>query len=387
MLEEPTFEFGSAGIYVHVPFCLRKCLYCDFVSYPAVPDEMNAYFKALVREIQIVADQLSQVSVTSAYLGGGTPSALPTAMLCGILSHIRAAFNLDSHAEISAEINPGTLEAVDLAAVAAAGVNRLSIGVQSLDDGLLQRLGRVHTAGEAVDSIRAARAAGFQNINIDLMFGLPGQSLSDLRQTVDRVIELAPEHISCYSLIVEPTTPLAKQLEKRELELPDEDLELAMYEWVMARLHAAGYEHYEISSWARPGYRSRHNELYWRNEWYRGLGPAAHSHWDRQRWANAPTVKAYSQALDQGVLPVVERCQLSADDEMDETMIMGLRLLEGVSEERFRTRYGRGLEATYGPEIVRLVRLGLVEYGSSLRLTRKGLLIANQVFAAFLRSP
>jgi len=382
-----TFEPVRAGVYVHVPFCLRKCLYCDFVSYPALPDEMDAYFTALIREIEIVAAELSNVPVTSVYLGGGTPSVLPIATLCSIVGHIGSAFHLEPHAEISVEINPGTLQETDLEAMVAAGINRLSIGMQSLDDGLLKRLGRVHTAQEAVKCMRAARAAGFANINIDLMFGLPGQSMNHFRQTLDCAIELAPDHISCYSLIVEPTTPLAKQLEEERLSLPDEETELAMYEWAMARLHDAGYNHYEISSWARPGYRCRHNELYWRNGWYRGLGPAAHSHWDGQRWANEPTVEAYCQAIDRGVLPVAERFPLSADDEMDETMFMGLRLLEGVSEETFRARFGRGLKATYGREIERLVRLGLVEYDHGVRLTRKGLFIANQVFAAFLRSP
>ncbi|MGI6609379.1 MAG: radical SAM family heme chaperone HemW [Limnochordia bacterium] len=387
MPERPTPMPGAgAGIYVHVPFCLRKCCYCDFVSYPACTEEMQTYFEALAREIETVAREMLQVPVTSIFVGGGTPSVLPCAMLCSILRQILSMFKHSPDVEVSVEVNPGTVNATSLAAIRAAGANRLSIGVQSLDSRLLELLGRLHTAQDAVTSVLAARSAGFTNISIDLMFGLPEQAMPHFRQTLEQVLELTPDHVSCYSLIVEPSTPLATLLRENKLSLPDEETELAMYEWAIERLRSAGYEQYEISNWSRPGHRCQHNEIYWRNEWYRGLGPAAHSHWGGQRWANTSDVEAYSRGLEQGLLPIAERRQLSPDDEMDETMIMGLRLLEGVSDGRFRSRFGRGLRSVYGDEIARLVRLGLVEYDTSVRLTRRGLLFGNQVFAAFLRS-
>lgn len=378
----------QAGLYIHVPFCVRKCHYCDFNSYVAGDALVALYLEALIKELEYYNTfaPAAGLSYATIYVGGGTPTVLLPSDLALLVQRASAQAGAEQWLEVTVEANPGTVSTAGLAELRAAGANRLSLGAQSFDAGLLQVLGRIHTAHDIAASVRSAREAGFANINLDLMFALPGQTLPQWQDTVERALRLAPEHISCYSLIVEDGTPFGALQASGKLNLPAEDDEVAMYEWAMERLARAGYQHYEISSFARPGYRCRHNELYWRNEWYLGLGPGAHSHWAGERFANEPLPATYCRMLAQGQPPVVTRHQLSLAEQMDETLMMSMRLLEGITEERFRGRFGRRLDEEYPSEISRLVQLGLVSYdGRVLRLSRRGLLLGNQVFAAFLR--
>lgn len=384
---------AGAGLYVHVPFCLRKCFYCDFNSYVAKDAGLAAYLQAVEKEMALYAHDpaVAAAAFRSIFVGGGTPTVLPTDSLVRVVRQALALARLGDGevTEVTVEANPGTVQPTMLSALRASGVNRLSLGVQSLDDGLLRVIGRVHSAAEARQAYAMARDAGFANINIDLMFALPGQQPDQWQNTVEQVLEWQPEHISCYSLIIEDGTPFGDWYAAGRLSLPGEECEAGMYEWVIDRLQAAGYEHYEISNFARPGCHCIHNEIYWHNEWYLGVGPGAHSHWGGRRFANERAPAKYNAMLAADVgaqLPIVEMQSLNLDDQMDETLMMGLRLLAGVSEERFCERFHCSMRDVYGNQIASLVRQGLVSYnGQVLRLTKRGLLVANRVFAEFLR--
>ncbi len=382
----PASALGT-GLYVHVPFCMRKCLYCDFNSYAASSDQISAYVEALLAEIRLYAglNEFQNVSFTTLFIGGGTPTLLPVSDLERII-RVASSLSVQPPEEISIEANPGTVSPDSLQALRRMGINRLSLGVQSFDGRLLQVLGRVHTADEAVAAVDWARRAGFANINLDLMFALPGQSLQQWQATLAAALDLWPEHISCYSLIIEEGTPFGQMYDKGLLPLPGEDLEAEMFEYAVRQLKAAGYEHYEISNFARPGYRCKHNQIYWRCAPYLGLGCGAHSYWGGERRANAAKPAEYRRLALQGRLPIVERQVLTKDEQMDESMMLGLRMLEGVSAKGFRRRFGLQLTDVYGPQIQRLQASGLVHWDSDrLSLTPRGLLLGNQVFAAFLR--
>ncbi|MBN1641412.1 MAG: radical SAM family heme chaperone HemW [Anaerolineae bacterium] len=385
----------AIGLYVHVPFCRHKCAYCDFVSYAGL-ESLHAPYLAAVREEMAWARAAvveAGARAGTLYVGGGTPTVLPAEDLAALIGAARASFGLDADAEVTVEANPGTVSQATLRALRAAGVNRLSLGVQSFHDHVLGLLGRVHDAAEARDAVRAARDAGIENLSLDLMFGLPGQTMSGWREDVRQALALAPAHLSLYALTVEAGTPLAAWIDAGTLPAPDEDLAAEMYEWAEGALGQAGLVHYEISNWALPGCACRHNLVYWRNEPYLGLGAGAHSWWDGVRRANLPDPRAYVDAIRAGRAPVAEQERIDRALEMGETMMMGLRLLEeGVSMARFEARYGLPLEEVYGAEIAHLVARGLLERAPAgaperIRLTERGHLLGNQVFAAFLPDP
>jgi oxygen-independent coproporphyrinogen III oxidase len=373
----------SAGLYVHIPFCRAKCAYCDFNSFAGLEPLYSQYVRAVAREMETVAP----ATLRSVYLGGGTPTVLPLSDLAQILEAVQGGRSLAPAAEVSIEANPGTVDAASLSGLVALGVNRLSLGIQSFDDAELRLLGRIHTAAEALEAFRTARDAGFRNISLDLIFGLPGQSLASWRASLHRALDLAPEHLSLYALSVEPRTPLAGGIERGELPIPDPDLAADMYELAEEACAAAGYFHYEISNWARQGdLRCEHNLVYWRNEDYIGLGAGAHS-WARgQRWANVASPPEYTALLSRGASPVASEEAIPPELEMGETMMMGLRLVdEGVTFEGFRRRFGADLRQWYAVEIEELDRLGLLEIGDGrVRLSPRGRLLANQVFYRFL---
>ncbi|MGQ9666125.1 MAG: radical SAM family heme chaperone HemW [Anaerolineae bacterium] len=329
------------------------------------------------------ADQLPPQTV---YIGGGTPSILPIPLLERILQALRWAFPLPAEAEISLEANPGTVDRRGLRRLRALGINRLSIGVQSFLDSELRLLGRIHTAEEARQAFRWAREAGFDNLNIDLIFGLPRQSLGDWMQSLEEALDLAPQHISLYALSVEEGTPLAEMIERGKLPALDDDQMADMYIYAGERLEQAGYLHYEISNWALPGWMCRHNLGTWRNEPYLGFGAAAHSHLGRRRWWNVRDPQTYMARIEAGLSPTDGEEALSEEMDMAETMILGLRLVqEGVEVERFRRRYGRTPAEAYPDVLTRLAAQGLIEISSErIRLTRHGRLLGNQVFAQFL---
>ena len=375
-------------MYVHVPFCVKKCYYCDFNSYSLDRSDVVSYLEAAARESALLAAEASVRGAVfdTLFIGGGTPTCLSGKDLKALVRRVYEAFAFAPGAEATCEANPGSSNEEKFESLLEAGINRLSIGVQSLDDALLQRIGRVHDRKEALRSFAAARRAGFANVNVDLMFALPGQSLATWQETLKQIADLRPDHISCYSLIVEEGTPFGDAHARGKLTLPGEDAELEMYEWAIEFLTACGYEHYEISNFALSGKRSRHNQIYWRNESYLGIGPGAHGYWDGVRYSNLRLPGEYAARLSAGALPRAEERRIGRDEAMDDTMIFGLRLLEGVEKRRFRERFRVEIGDVYAGEIERLRSLGLIEETPThVRLSRRGLPIANQVFAEFLR--
>jgi len=320
------------------------------------------------------------------YFGGGTPSLLPLPLLAEILAACRASFEVPPNAEISLEANPETISAAYLEGLHNLGVNRLSLGVQSAHQSELVFLRRRHTFADAVQSVRLARVAGFDNVNIDLIYGVPGQTMTAWQETVARALEMQPEHISMYCLTVEERTTLAVWIRRGAVPAPDDDLAADMVLWADECLAAAGLMRYEISNWARPGFHCRHNLTYWRNAPYLGFGAGAHSSFDGRRFANIAHPRQYIQCISDGNSPVAESEEISPELEMDETMMLGLRLVEGVSSTRFEARFGVTIAQVYGGELEKLGRQGLIEVDEQgVRLTRRGWLLGNRVFAAFLR--
>ena len=377
---------ASLALYLHIPFCIRKCHYCDFVSYPGrSPEQMAAYCRALGKEIALAAEIWQPGPAATVYIGGGTPTLLPASDLEHLLAAADSCCGRQPGAEVTVEANPGTIEAGQLQALASAGVNRLSLGVQAFDDDLLQAMGRIHRCPAIYQAYDLARRAGFSNINLDLIFGLPGQTLDDWRATLKAALALQPEHIAAYGLQVEEGTPWGKLAAAAALPRPGEELELAMYQEARALLAAAGYRQYEISNFARRGCECRHNLTYWLNRPYLGLGAAAASYWQGRRWQNHSDLERYGNALARNQLPRAEIETLTLYQEMAETMFMGLRLLAGIDLEAFRQRFAVDARDIYARELQKLCQAGLVEIKDGcLRLTEKGLPLANEVFVAFV---
>lgn len=376
-------------LYIHIPFCVEKCGYCAFVSAKPRPGEIENYHELLLREMRLaVADHESGPPLDSIYFGGGTPSLMQPRQVSRIIDLAAELFSLSPRAEITLEANPGTIGRERLQDFRAAGVNRLSLGVQSFDDVLLRRLGRVHDAAQARHAFREARLAGFGNIGIDLIHALPGQTLPGWREELRNALALMPEHISVYGLTVEEGTPFALRYPEESTEIPDQDRSAEMFETADTVLVEAGFEHYEIANYARVGYRSRHNSGYWRRDGYLGLGVAAHSLLCREhgyRFSNHDTLAEYGRELAAGRLPRRDQHLLTLEDAMAEFMFLGLRLADGVLAENFEREFGSPLRSVYGAVIDELLRIGLLQQEQgALRLTRRGLLLSNQVFARFL---
>ena len=373
------------GVYVHIPFCIAKCAYCDFNSYPGCESLFAPYLRALRTEARLLRQRVERDCKTL-YFGGGTPTVLPNGELAALVIELRGTFAVPPDGEVTVEANPGTVTEEGLRRLRKAGVNRISLGVQSFDDTELRLLGRIHSAADAIRAVRDARAAGFDNLNLDLILGLPGQSMQRWQENVRRALELAPQHLSLYALTIEEGTPLADQVLSGTLPAPDDDLAAEMYEWAAEVLAKAGYEHYEISNWARPGYECRHNLIYWYNRPYIGLGAGAHSWWGGERWHNLARPEEYIAALKGGHLPIAGREAIPRALEMGETMMMGLRLLrEGVSFARFARRFGVSPAEAYADALARLIGAGLLECdGKRVRLARHKWLLGNLAFAAFL---
>lgn len=384
------------GLYLHIPFCARKCPYCDFNTYAGLDELHGAYVDALCREIRLWAPRVQDRVVRTIFLGGGTPTLLAPAQLGRILDEARAALRVAPDAEVTSEANPGTVDRETFAALRASGVNRLSIGVQSFQAAELDFLGRIHGTEDVARAFASARDAGFDNVSLDFMFGLPGQPDEAWADSLDRAIALGPEHLSLYSLIVEPGTPLYDQVHRGQVPAPDDDRAAAQYEHAMRRLAEAGYRHYEVSNWAREGRTCAHNLVYWRNRDYLGVGAGAHGHLRRapwpegeradRRWGNRRPVPGYLRDLAAPRLPVASHEDLTPRQAMGETMMLGLRLLqEGVTEEGFRRLHGRSLDGAFGDRMARLQGAGLLARDArGVRLTARGLMVGNRVFGAFL---
>lgn len=418
-------------LYIHIPFCVRKCNYCDFLSFPAGKEVMERYVRALEEEIRRTGETVygqngrpgetvygqngrpeetvygqygrpeeavygragggktevrpgSAPKISTVFVGGGTPSVLEPEQIRSLFSCLRESFLLEADAEISMEANPGTLNREKLSVCREAGINRLSLGLQSADDGLLQTLGRIHTWEQFLYNYQDARQAGFRNINIDLMSSLPGQSLENYVKTLETVTALEPEHISSYSLILEEGTPFFASEEIRR-QLPDENTDREMYEKTKEILHEKGYERYEISNYAKPGFACRHNLGYWDEVPYLGLGLGASSYYKNARFSNETDIRTY---MENPFVPFLGRNDYECCDEksrMEDYMIFGLRKMAGVSLSRFEKEFGTAAEEIYGGVIGRYVGMGfLVLEGDRLRLTDAGIDVSNRIFEDFL---
>ncbi|MHB8946673.1 MAG: radical SAM family heme chaperone HemW, partial [Bacillota bacterium] len=348
-------------------------------------DLIRPYLAAVRREADRRAPELAGRTIEGVYFGGGTPTTLAPRDLAGLLEHMSARYAVDSRAEVTIEANPGTVDVARLKDLRAAGFNRLSLGAQAFQDPLLTRLGRAHDAAAIGAALAAARAAGFTDLNLDLIYGLPGQSADDWRATLRAAIALGPEHIAAYALKVEPGTPFHRDQAAGRLDLPGEDAEAAMYEEARETLALAGYEQYELSNWARPGHRSRHNLLYWHNQDYAGLGAAAWSHLGTRRRGNLRDVAEYVRLVEAGTDPVGEVEELDQRRAAGEAAFLALRLLDGLSLAEFAAEHGRSLEELFPGAIGRVTAAGLAALeGDRLCLTGRGLLLANQVFQEFV---
>lgn len=384
------------ALFVFIPFCKVKCTYCDFNVYAHLSRWMGPYADAVATEIQNSKSTIPSSSVArSIYFGGGTPSLLPVASIEKIL---RACGSLlPPNLEITLEVNPGSADENKLRALRALGVNRLSIGVQAFDDITLRRLNRGHTVADTLETFERARRAGFDNINFDLIYGLPLQTLADWRATLACALALAPEHLSQYALQVEEGTGLAHQIKRGKYPMPDSDWVAEMYELAEEMLDAAGYEQYEISNWAKRSQRaeiknqnptdsispfqSRHNLTYWHNEPYLGFGAGAHSCFGGERFWNAASPLEYIQRIERGASVVAGRERISRELEMAETMILGLRLNEGIVFAKFTERYGEDARTRYARPLSESRELGLIEWSDErVRLTPRGRLLSNEVF-------
>jgi oxygen-independent coproporphyrinogen-3 oxidase len=404
------------SLYVHIPFCIAKCRYCDFNSYAGLESLIPAYAQALLREAEMWSAACQGWRVETLFFGGGTPSLMPLAELERVLEGLRRHIGLTPDAEVSLEVNPGTVDKPYLSRLREMGVNRLSIGVQSFRDDELAFLGRIHSAEEARSAYRATRSAGFDNVSLDLIFGLPGQTVDRWLENLDEAIGLGPEHLSLYPLTVEEGTPLARDVASGRTPAPDPDLQAELYLRGAERLTPAGYEQYEISNWARAGRRCRHNLTYWHNGFWLGLGAGAHSHMPRDqepgtrnqepgpgepcyRFAAEASPRRYIELVNEtwkqwsreGTLAVGNMRQVTfreEDDpsrELSDTLVLGLRLSEGVSLRELRHRFGQAALEGHAVAFEEAISLGLLErLDGRLRLTARGRLLANEVFVRLL---
>lgn len=375
---------NSISLYIHIPFCLRKCRYCDFLSAARPREEQERYVRALIREIQSQLECPSGTPADTVFFGGGTPSILSGEQIGRIMEALRERFDILPDAEISLEMNPGTADPGKILEFKKAGINRLSMGVQSMHDEELRLLGRIHTVREAKEAFDAARAAGFDNINIDLMSALPGQSFESWEESLRLAAEWKPEHISAYSLIIEPGTPFCDLYEAGKLaSLPDEETDRKMYHYTREFLARHGYARYEISNYALPGRECRHNSGYWTGHPYLGLGAGAASYVNGTRFSNIADINSYTEALSRPVRTDIRT--LTQEEKMEEFMFLGLRMTAGVSAAVFQERFGRTLEEVYGSLIRRHIAQGLLEETEEgFCLTEKGTDVSNYVMSDYL---
>ncbi len=401
------------GLYLHIPFCAQKCPYCDFNTYAGMEDHIQATVAALCQEMERWQTPLRARSIDTIFLGGGTPTLLTGEQLAQLFETVHRRFQVAPTCEITSEANPGTVDRAKFEILRSLGVNRLSIGVQSFQPDELAFLGRIHDTEDVHKAFAAARAAGFENINLDFIFGLPGQPLEKWCNTLEEAIALGTEHLSLYSLIVEPNTPLHHWVATGKVNAPDDDIAATHYEYAMQRLAEAGYIQYEISNWAKPSskgtappamsaigeqtpfFASQHNLVYWRNQEYLGIGPGAHSHlWSRtaegatrrRRWGNRKAVPGYVKRIQQGASVEESSEEIEPRMAMGETMMLGLRLLqEGVPLGQFQAMHGVTLQAVFAQELAQLEEWGLIEQDAArIRLSSRGVLLGNQVFSYFL---
>lgn len=369
------------GLYIHIPFCEQKCFYCDFASYSGKAKFVGDYLRTLTKEIKI---KTKGKVFDTIFIGGGTPSFLSKEELQLLAESLKDVV-LEDGCEFSMECNPGNLTREKAEVIKEMGVNRLSIGLQSSNDSILLDIGRIHTFKEFKDNFLMLRGLGFENINVDLIYGLPNENMHILNETLKQVTELSPEHISCYSLIIEEFTPFYYKHQKNQLNLPDEETEREMNALIINTLKNHGYERYEISNYAKPGYECRHNIRYWEGRDYVGCGAAAHEYVDGERQENIRTIEGYIRSMDEKSTAAVRDHINLRDEDIEEYIFMGMRLQKGIDKNKFYERFQVSLDSIYGDQIKKYVKEGLLlDSPSNLRFTEKGIEFSNHVLSDFL---
>lgn len=387
----------NIGIYVHIPFCKKKCEYCDFKSFVGKENMIDQYMKWVNYELKSIGEGNrldyennldNLIIVKTIYIGGGTPSILPPKYISDILNTIKDNYTIDNkNLEVTIEVNPGTVNEEKLTKYKECGVNRLSIGLQATQNEVLNTLGRIHTYNDFLDTFNAAKKIGFNNINVDLMIGIPGQTLEDVQESIEEIIKLSPEHISTYSLIIEEGTPFFNKLAENKITLPDEEIERQMYWLVKRKLEEAGYIHYEISNFAKKGYESKHNLACWNQEEYVGVGAAAHSYTNNVRYSNVCEIEEYINNYENNneTNNFIFHEKQTKDSKMKEFMLLGLRKIKGIQVQEFKNRFGENPIYLYRKELDKLVSENLLEIdGDTIKLTEKGLDLANLVWEEFV---
>ena len=373
----------ASSVYIHIPFCATKCYYCAFNTYTFHKEQAKAYLTALRTEMELYASETDPLQTV--FIGGGTPSILSANALTQLFTDIHQHFQITSDTEITVECNPGTVDNEKLHVMKDNGVNRLSFGLQAMQDETLKQLGRIHTLAEFLESYRLAREGGFENINIDLIFALPDQTMEMWHHTLNEVIALEPDHISAYNLVMEETTPFYEWWQAGELHLPSEDTEADMFQYTIETLTAHGYEHYEICNFARPKRAAKHNLVYWDNQPCIGLGTGAWGYVNGTRYSNIRGIAPYIAELSQRNKPIADTEHLTGHAEKAETLMLALRKREGISLNVYQNRFGEDIEVAFGHTLKKWLDLKLLERTTThLRLTPRGLFLANEVFVELM---
>ena len=374
------------GLYIHIPFCVTKCKYCDFNSFKIDLNEKIKYLNYLGEEMKLYKEEIKNREIDSVFVGGGTPSILNENEINILFEKIKENFNIKSNAEITMECNPGTLTLNKLKVMKKSGVNRLSIGLQAVQNHHLKYIGRIHTFEEFEKNYHDAKQMGFDNINIDLMYALPNQSREDWMESLEKVVKLNPTHISAYSLILEENTELFKMYERDEFNLLDENTDIEMYEYTIDSLKSHGYNQYEISNYAKDNFECKHNVLYWKCEEYVGIGASASGYFNGIRYNNICELDNYEKMILEGEKPIEWEEKLSIKDEIEESIFLGLRMNEGIQISDFKEKYNFDFEKEYRNEIEKLSKMELIEIDNNLmKLTQKGREISNSVFVEFIK--
>lgn len=373
------------SLYIHIPFCISKCYYCDFSSFSNMNHRVDDYINSLINELNLYKERLKEYSIKTIFIGGGTPSSIAPKHIYNILQFIHKNFNTDKLIEVTIEANPGTLDKEKVKLYKEAGINRVSMGVQTLDNELLKSIGRIHDVEDFYRSYETLRKGDIKNINVDLIFGLPNQTIDNVISSLEKVIELGVEHISYYGLILEEGTRLHKLYKEGKLSLPDEDTERLMYHKATEYLISHGYNHYEISNYALPNFECKHNLVYWDVEPYLGVGLSSHSNMENKRFFNTSNINIYIENLNKKVIPIENEEIIDKDTEIEEFCILGLRKISGIDKTQFKNRFGIEIEKIYQDTIDKHIKNGLILNDDNyIRLTKQGLDLSNLVEVDFL---
>ncbi|MBM5596735.1 oxygen-independent coproporphyrinogen III oxidase [Listeria seeligeri] len=376
---------NTSAVYIHIPFCEHICYYCDFNKVFLEGQPVDEYVDLLIKEMQITAANKQMEPIDTVFVGGGTPTTLNEAQIAKLCTAIQEIFPMKEEVEFSFEANPGDLSVAKVQTMKDYGVNRISMGVQSFNNDLLKKIGRIHTVKDVYQSVENMRTVGFENVSIDLIFSLPGQTEADFQDTLNQALALDLPHYSAYSLTIEPKTIFYNLMQKGKLFLPGQDAEANMYDLLLVEMEKHGRKQYEISNFAKEGFESKHNITYWSNEHYYGFGAGAHGYIGNTRYSNFGPIKKYMEPLQENKLPVFQQKELTLKEKMEEEMFLGLRKVSGVSKARFQRKFGQDLDVTFQNAIQKTMAKGWLENNEeNVALTRNGRFLGNNVFQEFL---